>query len=391
MKVKGFLKDVGGASRVTKRRREVYENASDKPSAYDPIGETARKLHPGFIDLEVTQIKEASLTSKTIRFKAKELPYFKAGQYLSIVLKIDGSRVSRPYSISSAPFQTRGENPFVEITVRKAKENGFVSDYLYEKTKTGDHFEAEVGLGEFHYEPLRDAIHVLALAGGSGITPFVSMAKEIRYGKLDMDLTILYGSVNKEDIILKEELENCICDKVKVVHVLSVEDETWKGEKGFLNKELIAKYSNKDTTYFVCGPQAMYDYVKGQLEELGVEKRRVRYEVFGQAKDISLCEGYPKEKKAEVYQMIVCQGIRESIIPARADESIATALERAGMKIHTACRSGSCGFCRIKVLDGSYYTDPRNDSRRAQDKLCEYVHACSAYPLSDLRIRINID
>ncbi len=391
MKVKGFIQDVGGASRITKRRKEVYAKASSSPRPFDPIGETARKLHPGSIDLEVSEVREASLTARTIRFKAKELPYFKAGQFLSIVLPIDGSRVSRPYSISSAPYETRGEDPYVEITVRKMKENGFVSDYLYDKVKAGDHFQAEVGLGEFHYEALRDAGHVVALAGGSGITPFVSMAKEIRYGKLDMDLTILYGSVSKDDIILKEELDRCVCEKVKVVHVLSGDDPDWDGEKGFLNRDIISRYSKGDTTYFVCGPQAMYDFVEKELEALNVPKRRIRFEVFGQARDITKFEGYPKEKKDEVYQLTVRQGISQKVIPARADEPIAVALERAGLKIHTACRSGACGFCRIKVLKGTCYVCPVNDGRRSQDRIFGYVHACSAYPTSDIEIKADID
>lgn len=391
MKIKGFLQDVSGASRVTKRRKEVYDKASSSPKPFDPIGKTAKLLHPGFIDLEVAEIRQASKTAKTIRFKAEHLPYFKAGQFLSIVMNINGSRVSRPYSISSAPYETRGEYPYVEITVRKPKENGFVADYLYDEVRPGDQFEAEVGLGEFTYEPLRDAKNVVALAGGSGITPFVSMAKEIRFGKLDMNLTILYGSVSKDDIILKDELEKCVCDKVRVVHVLSGDDPEWQGEKGFLSAELISRYAKEDTTYFVCGPQVMYDFVEQQLRELKVPKRRIRFEVFGQARDISKFEGYPVDKKDSVFELTVRQGISESKISARADESIAVALERAGLKIHTACRSGACGFCRIKVEEGNYYVCPVNDGRRAQDKIYDYVHACSAYPLSDLKIRIGID
>ena len=390
MKIKGFFEDVGGASRVTRRRQEVYDKASPNAKPYDPIGSVARKLHPGFIELEVSEIRDASPTAKTIRFKAQALPYFKAGQFMSIVLNIDGSRVSRPYSISSAPYETRGQDPYIEITVRKAKENGFVSDYLYEKVKVGDRFKAEVGLGEFHYEPLHDARHVVALAGGSGITPFLSMAKEIRFGKLDMDLTILYGSVSKDDIILKEELEKCLCDRVKVIHVLSGEDPDWTGEKGFLNKDIISKYSSDDTSYFVCGPQAMYDYVEEQLDLLNIPKRRIRFEVFGQARDITKYPDYPLEKKDEVYDLKVIQGCKETSIKAKASESIAVALERAGLKIHTACRSGACGFCRIKVLKGSYYVCPANDGRRSQDRICNYVHACSTYPTSDMTIKINI-
>ena len=391
MKVKGFLKDVGGASRVTKRRQAAFDNASSVPNATDPIGAVAKALHPGLIDLKLIEIKDASKTAKTFVFEAPHLPYFKAGQFLTIVLKIGDSLVTRPYSISSAPYQTRGEHPIVEITVRKPKENGFVADYLYDNAKVGDTFKGEVGLGEFHYEPLRDAKHVVALAGGSGITPFLSMAREIRYGKLDMFLTILFGSVSEDDIILRDELEACVCDKVRVVHVLSGDNPSWKGEKGFLSAELIKKYSSEDTTYFVCGPQVMYDFLAKELEKLRIPKRRIRFEVFGQARDITKFEGYPVEKKDEVYKLTVCMGIDEKEIPAKANEPIAVALERAGLKIHTACRSGACGFCRLKVLSGEFFVCPANDGRRHADIDFNYVHACSTYPLSDIKIRVNID
>ena len=390
MKVKSFLKDVGGASRVTKRRQQVYDGASAKPQPFDPIGAVAKALHPGFLKLTVSEVRTASPTAKTIRFTAPHLPYFKAGQFLTLVLEIGTSRVTRPYSISSAPYQTRGAHPFVEITVRKPRENGFIADYLYDNAKTGDVFEGEVGLGEFHYDSIRDARHVVALAGGSGITPFASMAKEIKNGRLDMDLTILYGSVVSSDIILKDELAACECDKVHVVHVLSGDNPGWTGEKGFLSADVIRKYSAPDTTYFVCGPQVMYNFVRGELDKLGIPKRRIRYEVFGQVRDITKSEGFPAGMEGKSFRITVMQGIAATEIPALATESIATALERAGLKIHTACRSGACGFCRIKVLEGKYFVCPTGDGRRAADKDFNYVHACSTYPLEDMKIKINI-
>ena len=390
MKVKGFLKDVGGASRVTKRRQQVFNEASSKPNPYDPIGALARKLHPGFINLKVIEIKDASPTARTITFSAPELPYFMAGQFMTLVLTIGESLVTRPYSISSAPYQTRGDHPIVEITVRKPRENGFVADYLYDNAKVGDEFRGEVGLGQFHYDAIRDAKNVVALAGGSGITPFVSMAREIRFGKLDMNLTILFGSVNEDDIILRKELEECVCEKVKVVHVLSGENPKWKGEKGFLSAELIKKYSSEDTTYFVCGPQVMYDFVAKALEELKVPARRIRFEVFGTPRDITKMEGYPVELAGKNFNIAVFRGVKEDVIPARSDEPIAVALERAGIKIHTACRSGACGFCRIKILEGDFYVNPVGDGRRAADKDFGYVHSCATYPLGDLKIKINI-
>jgi ferredoxin len=66
------------------------------------------------------------------------------------------------------------------------------------------------------------------------------------------------------------------------------------------------------------------------------------------------------------------------------------ALERAGIRIETGCRSGECGFCRTKVLSGNYFVCPEGDGRREADKDFGYVHACAAYPTSDMKIKIPI-
>ena len=138
MKIKGFLKDVGGASRVTKRRLAAFEQASVVPQLVDPIGDVAREWHPGTLELVVSDIRSASPTAKTVRFEradGKKLPFFYAGQYISLAFNMEGRIVCRPYSISSAPFEARAEKPFVEITVRRSKGDGYISDYINDSLK----------------------------------------------------------------------------------------------------------------------------------------------------------------------------------------------------------------------------------------------------------------
>ena len=394
MKIKGFLKDVGGASRVTKARLAAFENASPVSIKEDPIGNVAREWHPGKIDLVVTDIRVASPTAKTVRFEKAgggKLPPFYAGQFIALDFEIDGKIISRPYSISSAPYEARQENGFVEITVRRSKGDGFIADYVNDGLAVGTVMKGNMGLGQFYYEPLRDARHIVALAGGVGITPFVSMAKEIAHGTMDADLTILYGSVASDDIILKDTLESLEGERVRVVNVLSGDEPDWPGERGFLSAELIRKYTPEDASYFICGPQVMYQFLRGEIQKLNVPQRRVRFEVFGQAKDITVFEGYPVEKKDDTYTLPVVRGIHKDEIPAKATESLVVALERAGIRIETACRSGECGFCRTKVLKGDYYICPESDGRRGADRDFGYVHACAAYPLSDMTIKIPIE
>lgn len=390
MKVKGFLKDVTGASRVTNARRKLIKSGSYLNVYSDPIREVAKEVHPDPFAVAVTSVTDASPTAKTFRLVPKDgkLPPFQAGQYVSFQLQIGSTLTTRPFSISSAPFEARSEDPFFEVTVRKGREDGFVSNYFYNEVKEGDEFTVEMPFGQFFWEPMRDAKNVVALAGGSGITPFVSMAREINHGTLDMNLTILYGSVSSGDIILKDALESVQSERVKVVNVISG-DEEYDGEKGFLTAELIQKYSEGDTTYFVCGPLPMYHFVRGELAKLEVPQRRIRMEVFGAPVDITKAEGYP-ECEAQTFKLTVVRGIHEDVIDASSRESLAVAMERAGIPNNTRCRSGACGYCRCKLLEGDVFVPSEGDGRRMADKMYGYVHACSAYPLSDCRIKVII-
>ena len=381
MRVKGYLKDLMGAFRVKKKRNQAYDAASDKDQAYDPINEVAKKLHPGKIDLTVVDIKPASKSSKMITFTSKHLPFFKAGQFLTLQLAIGDSIVTRPYSICSSKKETRKETPTVAITVKKLRKNGFVSDYLLNELKVGDTLVGEVGLGQFYYEPIRDSKNVIAIAGGSGITPFVAMAKDIIDYDKDYCITILYGSVDMDDILLKEELDNLNDQRIKVIHVLSGDNPSWKGEKGFIDKNIIQKYMGEDPTFFISGPKVMQDFLLNELKELNIPERRIRIEPSASEID------KPNDKE---YKILVKQGLYEQEIPAKGNESILIALERAGYVTHSACRAGACGFCRIKVLSGSYYVVANEDGRRATDKQFNYVHSCSTYPTSDLVIKVNI-
>lgn len=393
IKVNGFLKDIGGATRVTNARREVFQNASSVPDPKDPIRELADRLHPSSMRVKVTEIRDTSPSSRTYRFESVDghIPVFQCGQFVNFRLKIGESLLTRPYTLSSAPYEARGEHPFFEITIRR-NVSYLVPDYFFDQVKVGDELDANLPFGTFYWEPLRDSRDLVALAGGSGITPFYSMAKEIAHGKMSgCRLTILYGSVKSDDIVLKEELEAIekICPDVHVIHVLS-DDPDWNGEKGFITREIIEKYSVPDCTYLFCGPLAMFRFVDKALNEMGVAPRRFRHDVINNPADVSTLPGYPKGTESKTFRITVVRGIQEDVIDARASEPVAVALERAAIAIDTHCRNGECGFCRSQLLSGDIFVSPIGDGRRFMDKEMGWFHACSAWPLSDLKIKIPI-
>ena len=222
----------------------------------------ARELHPHVQFLTVAEVIEHSpdmksfLLAPDVSRGTKSLAWFSAGQYLSVKLDVDGKQLCRPYSIASSPRETLAGR--YRLTVKRV-DGGIASGYILDHWAVGTKVVASAPLGDFTYEPLRDAKTVIGVAGGSGITPFRSLAYAISEGDEDCDLILLYGSRTKADAVFSDEIAAIAekCPKVKIVNVLS--DEKKKGcENGFITAKLIQKYAPKDAAYsiFLCGPQA---------------------------------------------------------------------------------------------------------------------------------------
>lgn len=398
MKVKGFFKDIKGPKKIVETRKMKIQNASPKPVTRDPINELANKIHPDKVYLTIDSVKNTTPTSKTFRFvksnikDAKELPIFQAGQYISFKFQIGKSWVTRPFSISSAPYEVLdNEKPYVEVSIRK-KEGGFVTEYIWDNWKVGTKVTASMAHGQFYYEPLRDAKTIVALAGGSGVTPFHSMAREICNGKLNAKLTLIYGSNFVNEFMYYDEfkrLESENPEKFKFVPVLSGDETSWNGESGFITKELIKKHVDiNNSSFFICGPQVMYKFVEKELSALEISRKRIRREVFGEVADIYSVSDFPQSAKNKKYNIKVHIGKKIVEIEGDSSESVLVALERNGIKNDSHCRSGECGFCRSLLLKGEVFVSPENDGRREADKLYGYFHPCSSYPISDLEIKI---
>ncbi|MCQ2462591.1 MAG: flavin reductase family protein [Clostridia bacterium] len=374
-------------------RDKVIEAAPAKEITADfPINNNAKKLHPDCQKMVITKIRDhGKAEAKTFFLKradGEKAAYFRAGQYLSIALNIKGSEITRPYSISCSPsFTAEG---MYTITVKK-NQGGFAADYILKNWKEGTEVTVSEPLGSFFYEPLRDAKNVVALAGGSGITPFLSMAYAIRDGIEDFCLTVLFGSRTKDSILLGKELANVAAaanGRVKIVNVLS-EEEADGFEHGFITADLIKKYApDGEYSVFICGPEAMYRFLVPEIAKLGLEAKYVRRELLGVTKDVSGCEGYPPKTKTKKFALTVRQGENIYETTAKASEPLLVAIERAGIAAPSRCRSGECGWCRSKLVSGEVFTPAENEGRRYADKQNGYIHPCCAFPVSDIVIEV---
>lgn len=356
------------------------------------INQSAKALHPDYQTLEVIEIvdyKDAG--AKKFVFKAAEgkLANFRAGQYLSLKLELGKSFVTRPYSICSTPNEAVDEGKLA-ITV-KTNPGGFVADELLKNLKVGDKVTTSAPEGQFYYEGLRDAKNVIALAGGSGITPFLSMAGAIAEGTEDFNLTILFGSRTEDVILFKDELaelEKATNGKVKVVHILSDEEKDGY-EHGFISADIIKKYApGDDYSIFICGPEAMYKFADAEVAKLKFPRRRVRNELLGVTKDVTSDPKYKGDADKTFNVTVKQAGQEPRKIKAAANETLLVAFERAGIKAPSRCRSGECGWCRSQLVSGDVFVPEATDGRRFSDIKWNTIHPCATFPLSDCEVEV---
>jgi ferredoxin-NADP reductase len=397
--IKSNSRDLLAFMKLSANRKKRISKASNEPIKSDPMNELASKLHPTRQYLKIEHIKDETKSSKTFRLVADkdlgthELAYFRSGQYLSIKVNVDGFLITRPYSIASSPDDAL--KGFYEITIKK-EENGFLTNYIWESWEVGTKIESSGPEGFFYFDRLRDSKQLIGIAGGSGITPFRSIAKAIVEGTIEANLILLYGSSEEDDIMYYNELkdlENKFPDKFKVLYILSCEEVSLEGcEQGFITSKVIQKYCDiKNSSFFLCGPQKMYDFIEKEIERFKLTPKRVRREAFGIVKDVLNLPGFPQGYADKPFKITVNIKKQRKIILALATESITVAMERAKLAPLSKCRSGECGFCRSLLISGEIFINPISDWRRAADKKFGYFHPCSSYPLSDLEIRIMED
>ena len=371
--------DIKLAMGMTAKRRQLIDETPAAPLVYEyGVNRLAKALHPGFVKAVIADKEPCGVDCVriTLRSLAENgaFPYFRAGQFITLSCKAGDSYLSRPYSIISSPKEAL-DGSFGIMVQRK----GIFSTFIIDEAPAGTELWVGEPSGDFHHDDIRDRSHILAVAGGSGVTPFISMMKAIREGSENFRLTLVYGARTRAHIPFDpDEFRG---EGVEIAIVLS-EEEAEGYRHGFITADLLKEYIDDDTSVFMCGPDAMYSFVRGELNSLGFDPSRIRQERNS--------VGDRKVSEIKVFRLTV--HIRDAIYELEApnNETLITALERAGIPAVVRCRNGSCGFCHSRVVDGEYFIDARDDFRRSADKKFNYIHPCSTYPESDMEIDIPI-
>jgi ferredoxin-NADP reductase/ferredoxin len=377
---------------------EGYQDVLQLVHAAEALGEDFRsekgavaaylqRLHPPRLSLRVSHIQTETPSTKTFRMVSAEgvLPPFQAGQYVALHVDVEGIRTNRPLSIASPPNQTG----YYDLTVKRVP-GGLVSNYLLDTLQVGARLTSSAPDGGFVYNPLLHGQRLLFIAGGSGITPFMSMLRDVSDRGLERHITLIYGNRTEDDIIYHEELTTLAARLTHFTYVPVVEQPGpgYAGEKGFMSGDLIERVAGDlgGAMFYLCGPSGMYDFCLGELRARNVPARRIRREMFGPPVHVSECPGWPSTiGENDHFAVSIVDG---PTIEARAGAPLLNTFEQAGLAPPSQCRSGECSLCRVRILKGRVF-QPAGVPLRQADRQQGYVHCCVSYPLEDLEILVE--
>lgn len=385
MSQKEYLKDIDGYEQIVQDIEVLKKYGTDYGAQKGRVKKIINTFHPRKLNLKVSEITRETPSAKSFKLVSTNdyLPPFQAGQYINLSVDTAGVRTSRPYSISSPPSRSG----YYEIAIRRVAD-GFVSDYLLNDVQVGDVFESTSPGGYFYYNPLFHGKDLVFLAGGSGITPFMSMVREFTERGLDLNLHLIYGSVSPDDVIFHDELLQCARkhDNFRYDLVISDPPAGYPGHSGFLSAELLKKLIDDipSKTCYICGPDIMHKFCCGQMDILGVPGRKVRTEISGPPKEVGQEPGWPIDVSVDDLFAVKVKG---RTIQARAGEPLLNSLEREGIVLPAECRSGECSLCRTKLLAGKVF-HPQGVKLRKSDRRFGYIHPCMAYPIEDLELML---
>lgn len=337
-------------------------------------------------ELRVVGIVRETHDVRTLRLALPSggaLPFtFEPGQYLNVTFTIDGAPVRRSYTIASSAAQ----KAHCEISVKR-EENGTVSRHIHDVVAEGHGIAVSAPGGAFVFEPAADADVVTLIGGGVGITPLMSIVRSLADRAWPGHIEMVLSMKTQKDIVFAEELA-ALGRRFENLHVtvtLTRESSPeWTGRRGQLTKELLAEILPKVPRgpIFLCGPNPMMRDVKASLLALGVEESSIRTEVFVSPTAKAEPADVDGERTHEV--TFERQGVVVAV-PRRL--TLLEAAESSGVDVPFECRSGICGQCKIKVLEGEV-TMNVEEGLSTSEKLEGLVLACQARARNDVVVDV---
>ncbi|WGW04646.1 2Fe-2S iron-sulfur cluster-binding protein [Tropicibacter oceani] len=345
-----------------------------------------------FHALEVTDIHKTirDAVVVTLRPTEPEAFSFTQGQYLTFRKAFDGEELRRSYSICAGL-----DDGVLQVGIKRV-EGGAFSTYANEDLKVGDTLEAMPPMGNFFaaVEPEK-AKHYLGFAGGSGITPVLSIIKTVLAREPGSAFTLVYANKAVTTIMFREELEdlkNRYMGRFNVIHVLESDAQEIDLFTGLVTEEKCAQLFRSGWVdiasvdlAFICGPEPMMLGIAKALKDHGLSDDQIKYELFA--------SGQPGRAKRQVVSKdgvvaghattakITLDGSTRTITMDK-DTSVLDAALQNNLDAPYACKAGVCSTCRCRVIEGEVEMLANN---ALEDYEVEkgYVLSCQSYPLTD--------
>lgn len=349
-----------------------------------------------FNALKVKDIRRETAEAVSVAFDVPptlQIPYqYKQGQYITLKMNIGGEEVRRSYSICTSPHS---ENE-LRVAIKEVK-GGKVSTHINRNLKVGDVIEVMTPMGSF-YSSLNGAAKkkYVLFAGGSGITPMMSILKSTLYIEKQSSITLIYANKSEESTIFKKEIDAIANTNpnLKVVHIFdSPKEKISDLQTGIVTPEkakaLIENFGGTNADeYFICGPGPMMENVKLTLEGLKIAKEKIHIEYFSAVVDaVNKAEQPGANVKAKI--KIIQYGIETEMELNTNGQSILDAAIDAGVDAPFSCKGAVCCTCRAKLVEGKVKMDA--NFALTDDEVAEgFILTCQAHPLTE-RLVVDYD
>lgn len=358
---------------------------------------------PVFHTIRIKEVVKETPDAVSVHFdipeNIREEYRYKPGQYLTLKATVNNEELRRAYSLCTSPYVD--DVPAIAV---KRVDDGRVSNHVNDDFAAGQEVEVMTPMGNFTTE-LNEfySRHFILYAGGSGITPMMSILKSVLEIEPSSHVTLVYGNRNQESIIFSkelDELEGHFADRFKIVHCLNEAPAGWEGATGLLTTEKVTELLEgldgdlKSAQHFICGPGVMMESVKAALEGQNIPADKIHIEYF--TSKIDQGDGESTEASVGAVSDEPFTGVAQVAVELQGDdfnvevsesESILQAGLEAGIDPPFACQMGICTTCRAKILEGKVEMDETEGL--TQEELDQnYILTCQAHPKSNnIKIR----
>ena len=343
-----------------------------------------------FHSLKVKDIRRETAEAVSVAFEVppQQQPefQFKQGQYITLKLKLKGEEVRRSYSLCTSPHAEKE----LRVAIKEVA-GGKVSSYINRELKVGDSIEVMTPMGNFHTVLSGNkAKNYVLFAGGSGITPMMSILKSILYIEKQSKITLIYANKNEDSIIFRKDLDTIVAanPNLTVVHVLDQPASKISDlQTGIITvdkaKALTQNFGGLNADdYFICGPGPMMENVKTALESLKISKDKIHIEYFTSVIDAVSSAEVNLSGNVKANVKVLQYGIETEFKLETGGLSILEAAIEAGVDAPFSCKGGVCCTCRAKVLQGKV---KMNTNFALTDKEVEegFILTCQSHPLTE--------